>query len=86
MTQPIPTVESMLDATGAERQDDCTIEEWIDFKNKLTDVRITKGAARYGRLRRFRDWLYHRAPWLPLWVTGWVVVRYRRPAKTFPNT
>jgi hypothetical protein len=54
-------------------------------KGKMTNIRITKGAARYGRFSRFRDWLYHRAPWLPSWVTGWAVFRYRRPAKPFPD-
>lgn len=51
----------------------------------LADIRIAKGAARYGRFKRLRNWLYHRAPWLPSWVTGWVTIRYRRPTKPFPD-
>jgi hypothetical protein len=75
----------MPDPTGADHQDDCTIEGWIEVKDKLTDVRITKGAARYGRFKRLRNWLYHRAPWLPSWVTGWATIRYRRPTQPFPD-
>jgi hypothetical protein len=53
--------------------------EWIDLQGKMTDVRITKGAARYSRRKRLRNWLYHRAPWLPSWITGWKTIRYRSP-------
>ena len=71
-------------STPAASQDDCTIE-WSYLQGKITDLRITKGAVRYGRFKRFRNWLHRRAPWLPSWVTGWVVVRYRRPTKPFPH-
>ena len=70
-------------STPAASQDDCTIE-WFYLQGKITDIRITKGAAHYGRFKRFRNWLYRRAPWLPSWVTGWKIVRYRRPTKPFP--
>lgn len=65
-------------------KDDCTIE-WIDYNGKMTDIRITKGAARYGRRKRLRNWLYHRAPWLPSWITGWKTIRYQRPDPLYSN-
>ena len=70
--------------TNLHLSEDFTIE-WTDAKGKIADVRITKGAARYGRFKRFRNWLYYRAPWLPSWVTGWAVVRYRRSTKPSPH-
>ena len=71
-------------STPVPSQHDCTIE-YSDFNGKLTDIRITKSSARYDRFKRFRNWLHHRAPWLPSWVTGWVTIRYQRPTKPFPD-
>ena len=49
-------------------------DEWLYVSivrtSQITDIRITKSAARYDRFKRFRNWLHHRAPWLPSWVTG----------------
>ena len=64
--------------------DDFSIE-WDNRNGFMSDVRITEGAANYGRRKRLRNWLYHRAPWLPSWVTGWTTIRYRRPTKPFPS-
>ena len=66
---------------------DFTIEGCIDFtpEGRIGDIRITRGQARYGLLQRLRNWLYHRAPWLPRWVTGWTALHFRKPEVPFPG-
>ena len=59
--------------------------EWIDLRGKMTDIRITKGAARYSRRKRLRKWLHSRASWLPSWITGWKTIRFQYPNLLYSN-
>lgn len=79
-----PVGEDLENQLGNE---DFTIE-WSDSKGYISDVRVTRGIARYRLkpLRRFRYWLANQFPWLPTWVTGWRTVRYRRPTVPFPES
>lgn len=69
----------------SEFDEDFTME-WFDVKGWISDVRITKGCARYPIRRRWGTWLYHRWPWLPSWITGWVTLRFTKPVAPFPSS
>lgn len=53
--------------------EDFTIEfAWNATDGSISNVLVTKNVSSYSRWqRRFRNFLYRRAPWLPNWVTGW---------------
>ena len=52
--------------------------EWSDSKGYISDVRITKGVARYGTIQKLRNKAYRLFPWLPSWLTGWKTYRFQK--------
>ena len=90
-----------LDAAQPEGEmvgmtDDYTAEVWVTPQGRISDVRITRGFARYGRpawwrraLARWFPWLllkFHKAePTDPLWGSVRYLGRFDAPTHPFPS-